>query len=69
MIGSELVWLALPSPIAAQATNPLLITIHGLMPKELRGHSTISASLPGSIEPTWSSMPTARAGLIVYLAM
>ena len=57
--------LPLPSPIAAQTTKPLFITIHGLMPNDARGHSTRSASLPGAIEPTWSSMPTAIAGLIV----
>ena len=56
------------SPIAAQATKPPLITIHGLMPKEARGQRTRSAILPAAIEPTCSAMPTVIAGLMVYLA-
>ena len=58
----------LASPIADQATKPLLITISGLTPKNAGTHRTRSAILPGSIEPTYGSMPRARAGLIVYLA-
>src|SRR5262249_30963808 len=67
-IGSLLIWLALPSPIADHTISPLLMTSQGLMPNEARGHSTRSANLPGSIEPTCSAMPTAIAGLIVSLA-
>jgi hypothetical protein len=41
----------------------------GLAPKNAGLHSTMSASLPGSSEPTSKSMPWAMAGLMVYLAM
>ena len=59
---------ALASPIAAQATNPPLSTACGRTPKNAGCHSTRSASLPGSTEPTWASSPCAIAGQIVYLA-
>jgi hypothetical protein len=45
-----------------------LITIAGLAPKNAGFQSTMSASLPGSIEPTSKSTPCAMAGLMVYLA-
>ena len=60
---------ALGSPIAAAAIMPPLITRLGLTPKKAGRHSTRSASLPGSIEPTSCAMPWVIAGLMVYLAM
>ena len=60
---------ALGSPICDQAMTPPLITISGLTPKNAGFHSTRSASLPTSIEPTRWPKPWAMAGLIVYLAM
>ncbi|CAM5366584.1 hypothetical protein SGRI78S_01933 [Streptomyces griseus subsp. griseus] len=47
-VGSE----ALGSPICAQETMPPLMIILGFAAKEWMGHSTMSASLPFSIEPT-----------------
>jgi hypothetical protein len=41
----------------------------GFTPKNAGFHSTRSASLPSSIEPTQCEMPCAIAGLIVYFAM
>ena len=47
---------AFASPIAAQAIMPPLITACGRTPKNAGSHSTRSASLPTSTEPTsWSS--------------
>ena len=43
---------ALPSPIIAPAMKPPLMTSSGLTPKNAGFHSTRSASLPTSIEPT-----------------
>ena len=59
---------AFGSPIAAKAIMPPLTISDGLTPKNAGFHSTRSASLPGSIEPTSWAMPCAIAGLIVYLA-
>ncbi len=59
---------ALGSPIAAAAIMPPLRINDGLTPKNAGRHSTRSASLPGSIEPTSCAMPWASAGLIVYFA-
>ena len=59
---------AFASPIAAHAANPPFSTMCGRTPKNFGSHSTRSASLPTSTEPTSSSMPCAMAGLIVYLA-
>lgn len=47
---------------------PPLITIFGLAAKEWIGQSTMSAILPFSIEPMWSEMPVAIAGLMVSFA-
>ena len=66
--GSLPIWLALPSPMAAQAMKPDFITIQGLMPNEARGQNTRSASRPGCSDPTSASMPAAIAGLMVVLA-
>ena len=41
----------------------------GLTPKKAGFHSTRSASLPTSTEPTHGEMPWVIAGLMVYLAM
>ncbi len=41
----------------------------GLAPKYSGRHSTMSASLPASIEPTSCARPCAMAGLMVSLAM
>ena len=60
---------AFGSPIGAQAIAPPLITRSGFTPKNAGDHSTRSASLPTSIEPTSSAMPCAMAGLMVYFAM
>ena len=59
---------ALGSPIGAAAIAPPLTTRSGLMPKKAGDHSTRSASLPASTEPTWRDTPWAIAGLMVYLA-
>ena len=59
---------ALGSPIGAQAIAPPLITSCGRTPKNAGSHSTRSASLPTSTEPTSPSIPCATAGQIVYLA-
>ena len=40
----------------------------GFTPKNAGFHSTRSASLPASTEPTSCAMPWVIAGLIVYLA-
>ena len=53
---------------AATIMPPLMIN-DGLTPKNAGFHSTRSASLPTSTEPTTEAMPWAMAGLIVYLAM
>ena len=47
---------------------PLMIS-DGLTPKNAGFHSTRSASLPASTEPTTCEMPCVIAGLIVYFAM
>ncbi len=59
---------AFGSPRAAHTMAPDLRTTDGRTPKNLGSHSTRSASLPGSIDPTRWSMPCATAGLIVYFA-
>jgi hypothetical protein len=41
----------------------------GFVPKKAGFHRTKSASFPFSIDPTWSEIPWAIAGLMVYLAM
>jgi hypothetical protein len=55
------------SPIAAAASRRARMS-EGLTPKNAGFHSTRSASLPGSTEPTTSLTPCAIAGLIVYFA-
>ena len=60
---------ALASPICAHAMKPPFSTSSGFAPKNAGRHSTRSASLPGSMEPTSCASPCAMAGLIVYLAM
>src|SRR4051794_17671056 len=47
---------------------PPLSTTCGRTPNVFGSHSTRSASLPGSTDPTSPSMPWATAGQIVYLA-
>ncbi len=59
---------ALASPITLQAMKPPLITISGFTPKNAGLHSTRSASLPGSMEPTSLAIPCVMAGLMVYFA-
>ena len=59
---------AFGSPIAAAAMAPPFRISDGLTPKNAGFHSTRSASLPGSTEPTTCEMPCVIAGLIVYLA-
>ena len=54
--------------MAAHAMRPPLTTSSGFTPKNAGFHSTRSASLPTSTEPTCSARPWAIAGLIVYLA-
>jgi len=54
--------------IAAAAIVPPLRMSDGLTPKNAGFHSTRSASLPGSTDPTTSLIPCAIAGLIVYFA-
>ncbi|CPN02477.1 Uncharacterised protein [Bordetella pertussis] len=53
----------------ALTAMPLLSTMLTLTPKKAGFHSTRSASLPTSTEPTRCAMPCATAGLMVYLAM
>ncbi len=60
---------ALASPICAHAMKPPLTTSSGLTPKNSGRHSTRSASLPTSTDPTSCETPWAMAGLIVYFAM
>ena len=55
--------------MAAAAIMPPLTMVNGFTPKNAGFHSTMSASLPSSIEPTSCEMPCAIAGLMVYLAM
>mmetsp|Transcript_31581 Transcript_31581/g.50739 ORF Transcript_31581/g.50739 Transcript_31581/m.50739 type:complete len:235 (-) Transcript_31581:1831-2535(-) len=59
---------ALGSPICAYAMVPPLIIISGLAPKRAGFQRHISASFPGSIDPTKWDMPWALAGFMVYLA-
>src|SRR5215468_8066502 len=59
---------ALASPITLHAMNPPFTIISGLTPNIEGFHSTRSASLPGSIEPTSPAIPCVIAGLMVYLA-
>src|SRR5579859_799331 len=59
---------ALASPITLQAMNPPLITISGFTPKNAGLHSTMSASLFSSMDPTSCEIPCAIAGLMVYFA-
>ena len=53
-IGSQVISEAALSPIAPHAMKPPLITSSGLMPKKAGRHTTMSAILPSSSEPTWS---------------
>ena len=55
--------------MGAAAIMPPLMISAGFTPKKAGFHSTRSASLPTSTEPTSCAMPWAMAGLIVYLAM
>src|SRR5512132_4337666 len=48
---------------------PAFSTRSGLTPKNIGFHSTRSASLPFSTEPTCAARPCVSAGLMVYLAM
>ena len=57
---------ALGSPMAADMGKPPFRTISGFTPKKAGFHSTRSANLPTSTEPTSCAMPCAIAGLIVY---
>ena len=59
---------ALASPITLHAMKPPLTIISGFTPNIAGFHSTRSASLPGSIDPTSCAMPCVIAGLMVYLA-
>ena len=59
---------AFGSPIGAHAIAPPLITRRGRIAKNAGSHSTRSASLPTSTEPTCASMPCVTAGQIVYFA-
>ena len=54
--------------MGAAAIEPPSITMSGFTPKKAGDHSTRSARLPISIEPTSCAMPWAMAGLIVYFA-
>ena len=47
---------------------PPFSTSNGLTPKNAGFHSTRSAHLPTSTEPTSCAMPCVIAGLIVYFA-
>ena len=55
--------------MTAAAIKPPLIINEGLIPKKAGFHSTRSAILPTSTEPTSRAIPWAIAGLIVYLAI
>ena len=55
--------------MAAAAIMPPFKISDGLTPKKAGFHSTRSASLPTSMEPTVCAMPWVSAGLMVYLAM
>ncbi|MNG39157.1 hypothetical protein D3C84_1271100 [compost metagenome] len=57
------------SPIRLAAMAPPLRISVGFTPKNAGRHSTRSAHLPTSIEPTSWLMPWVIAGLMVYLAM
>ena len=59
---------ALASPIWAQATMPPFSTTEARTAKKAGSHSTRSASLPTSTEPTSLARPWVTAGQIVYLA-
>jgi hypothetical protein len=59
---------AFASPMFAQAITPAFSTTCGRTPKKAGSHSTRSASLPGSTDPTSPSSPCVTAGPIVYLA-
>ena len=59
---------AFGSPSAAHAIAPPLMTTAGRTPKNFGSHTTRSASLPTSIDPTSYAIPCAIAGLIVYFA-
>ena len=49
--------------MAAQAMKPPLRISSGFTPKNFGSHTTRSASLPTSTEPTWWAMPWVRAGV------
>ena len=52
---------------AAAIIPPIMIRL-GFTPKNAGRHSTRSARLPTSTEPTSWAMPWVSAGLMVYLA-
>ena len=60
---------AFGSPMTPWTICPPLMIRSGLTPKNLGSHSTRSANLPSSTEPTAWETPWAIAGLIVYLEM
>ena len=60
---------ALLSPIIARAINPPFSISSGFTPKNALFHKTKSAIFPTSTLPTYSSIPQAIAGFIVYFAM
>jgi len=66
--GSAVSTVAFGSPTAPQAGSPALSTSCGLAPNSAGRHSTTSASLPTSSEPTSWAMPWVIAGLMVSFA-
>ena len=66
--GSAMSIAAFGSPVAPQAGTPAFSTSVGLAPNQAGSHSTMSASLPTSTEPTSCASPCATAGLRVSLA-
>lgn len=67
--GSQVSVAALGSPVTPYAGKPDFRTSWGFAPKNSGRHRTMSASFPGSTEPTSWAMPWAMAGLTVSLAM
>src|SRR6185312_5595503 len=67
-IGSVVGIAALGSPIREYAIIPPLIISLGLMPKNCGVQTTMSASFPGSNDPTYCDIPCVIAGFIVILA-
>ena len=66
--GSAMSMAAFGSPVTPQAGTPAFSTSVGLAPNQAGSHSTMSASLPTSTEPTSWASPCATAGLRVSLA-